>query len=139
MSRVLDPAVTGTPASRTGLWRTGAIAVAVAAATTTVMAVIGRALGAPLATDGEPIPLFAFTMLTVLGGVAGIVLAAALTRWTSRPRRVFTVTTVVLTALSLVPDLLVNVTPGSRVVMMLTHLAAAAIIIPALSRRLPPG
>jgi hypothetical protein len=102
-----------------------------------VLAVIGRAFGAPLAIDGEAISLVAFPMFTVIAGVAGIALAVALTRWTRRPRRTFTVTTVVLTVLSLVPDLLVQVSFGSRIVLMLTHVAAAAIVIPALCRRLP--
>lgn len=121
------------------LWSAGAVAVVVAAAATTVLAAVGRALGAPIAVDGEAIALAAFAMFTVIAGVAGIVLAVALNRWTRRPRRTFTVTTVVLTVLSLVPDLLVQVSPGSRIVLMLTHLVAAAIVIPALARRLPAG
>jgi hypothetical protein len=122
---------------RIALWPAGAVAVLGAAATTTVIAVVGRALGAPLAIEGEAIPLLAFAMFTVLGGAAGIALAVVLNRRARRPRRTFTVTTVVLTVLSLVPDLLVQVSFGSKIVLMLTHLAAAAIVIPALSRRLP--
>lgn len=121
------------------LWPAGAAAVAVAAAATTVIAVVGRALGAPIAIDGEAIPLLAFPMFTVIAGVVGIALAVALAHWTRRPRRTFTVTTVVLTVLSLVPDLLVQVSFGSRIVLMLTHVAAAAIVIPTLCRRLPTG
>jgi hypothetical protein len=121
------------------LWSSGAVAVAAAAAATTMLAVVGRALGAPIAVDGEAIPLVAFAMFTVIAGVAGILLAVVLHRWTRRPRRTFTVTTVALTALSLVPDLLVQVSPGSRLVLMLTHLVAAVIVIPTLGRRLPPG
>jgi hypothetical protein len=130
---------TGGVPGRWSLWLAGAIAVAVAAAATTVLAVAGRALGAPIAVDGEAISLVAFPMFTVIAGAAGIALAVALNRWTRRPRPTFTVTTVVLTVLSLVPDVLVQVSPGSRVVLMLTHLVAAAIVIPTLSRRLPTG
>jgi hypothetical protein len=43
---------------------------------------------------------------------------------------------VTLTALSLVPDLIVGATAGSKTVLMLTHLVAAAIAIPVLARRL---
>lgn len=121
------------------LWSAGAVAVAVAAAANTGLAVAGRALGAPVAVDGDAIPLVAFPMFTVIAGAAGILLAVALNRWTRRPRRTFTVTTVVLTVLSLVPDLLVQVTPGSRILLMLTHLVAAVIVIPTLGRRLPTG
>jgi hypothetical protein len=128
----------GAPGPRI-LWPAGAVAVVVAAAATTVLAVVGRALGAPIAVDGDAIPLVAFPMFTVIAGAAGIALAVALNRWTRRPRRTFTVTTVVLTVLSLVPDLLVEVTPGSRIVLMLTHLVAAVIVIPTLGRRLPTG
>lgn len=130
---------TGGVPGRRSLWLAGAIAVAVAAVATTVLAAVGRALGAPIAVDGEAISLVAFPTFTVIAGAAGIALAAALNRWTRRPRRTFMVTTVVLTVLSLVPDLLVQVSPGSRIVLMLTHLVAAAIVIPTLSRRLPTG
>ena len=44
--------------------------------------------------------------------------------------------TVALTALLLVPDLMVEATAGSKVVLALTHLVAAAIIIPAIASRL---
>ena len=55
-----------------------------------------------------------------------------------RSRSTFVRTTVVLTALLLiVPDLVVDVSSGSRLVLVLTHLIAAAIIIPTLATRLP--
>ena len=47
-------------------------------------------------------------------------------------------TTVVLTALSLVPDALADVAGSTRALLMTTHLVAASIIVPALARRLPP-
>ena len=46
-------------------------------------------------------------------------------------------TTVLLTALSLVPDALADVAGSTRVLLMATHVVAAAIIVPALARRLP--
>ncbi len=54
----------------------------------------------------------------------------------ARPRRTFVVTTVALTAISLIPDALVEASTGSKTVLMLTHLVAAAIIVPAYARRL---
>ena len=48
------------------------------------------------------------------------------------------VTTVGLTALSIVPDLVTaGFDPASRAVLILTHLVAAAIVIPVVARRLP--
>jgi len=134
-----DAAAAGRPGPRAIVWPAGVAAVAAAAVTTTVMAVVGRALGVPIAMDGEPIALPAFATFTVLAGAAGIVLAVVLARRARRPRRTFTVTTVVLTALSLVPDLLIQASTGSRIVLMLAHLAAAAIIVPTLRRQLPPA
>ena len=118
-------------------WQAGGLAVVVAAAATTLMALVGRSLGVPLEIDGEPIALAAFPVFTVIAGVLGIALALVVNGRVRRPRRVFVTATLVLTALSLVPDLLVQVSTGSRILLMLTHLAAAAIVIPAVSRRLP--
>jgi hypothetical protein len=122
---------------RIALWPAGAVVAAAAAGTTTVIAIVGRALGAPLAIDGEPISLIAFPVFTLIATLIGLVLAVTLNRRARKPRRAFMVTTVALTALSLMPDLVVSVTAGSKVVLMLSHLAAAAIVIPAVSRRLP--
>jgi hypothetical protein len=41
-----------------------------------------------------------------------------------------------LTALSLVPDAIVDADPATKALLMLTHLVAAAIVIPAIARRL---
>jgi hypothetical protein len=41
-----------------------------------------------------------------------------------------------LTALSLVPDLLADALAATKMLLMLTHLVAAAIVIPAIARRL---
>jgi hypothetical protein len=51
-----------------------------------------------------------------------------------RPRTVFVRATVVLTALSLVPDALAAT--ATKVLLMLTHVVAAAIVIPVIARRL---
>ena len=52
------------------------------------------------------------------------------------PAATFVVTTVALTALSVVPDLTANATNATRFVLALTHLVAAAIVIPALASKL---
>ncbi len=45
-------------------------------------------------------------------------------------------TTVVLTALSVVPDVILSASAATKATLILTHLVAAAIVIPALSSRL---
>lgn len=116
--------------------RTGLAAAATAAAATTAVAAAGNAAGISLDVGGEPIPLFGFTQLTAVGALIGLVLAVVLARRARHPRTTFTRTTVALTALSLVPDLIVAADPATKALLMLTHLVAAAIVVPAIARRL---
>jgi len=116
------------PAIRSGL---------LAAAATTGIAAIALAAGVPLALEGEQIPLIGFAQLTLVCTALGVALAAGLRRWAARPRRTFTVVTIVLAALSIVPDLVFPASAATRLVLILTHLVAAAIVIPALARALP--
>jgi hypothetical protein len=118
-------------------WAAGLVSGAFAAAATTLIAAAARAADVPLAIDGEEIPLFGFAQLTMMGAVIGTVFAVSLAKWARRPQRTFVVTTVVLTAVSLVPDVMANATTGSKLVLMLTHVVAAAIVVPALAKRLP--
>jgi hypothetical protein len=48
----------------------------------------------------------------------------------------FVATTIVLTALSLVPDVVVDAAVATKLLLMVTHLVAGAIVIPAVARRL---
>ena len=66
---------------------------------------------------------------SLLGGVIGIVLARHL------GRTAFLRTTVALTALSCVPSIALADTVGDKLGLVLTHLVAAAIIVPRLARR----
>ena len=75
-------------------------------------------------------------MLTVIFSVVGLVIAAVLRRFARRPRTAWLRTTVALTVLSLVPDVLADAATSTKVLLMLTHLVAAAIVIPAVARRL---
>lgn len=132
--------VTEAPARTTGaraLWVAGFISGAVAAVATTVVAAAARAADVPLAIDGEQIPLLGFAQLTMACAVIGTVMAVSFAKWARRPQRTFVVTTVALTAVSFVPDLLADATTGSKLVLMLTHLVAAAIVVPTLAKRLP--
>ena len=129
-----DTSSASAPVARTSrrraLWTAGLVSGVAAAAATTVIAVAARAVDIPLEVDGEQIPLFGFAQLTMIGAVIGTVLALAMSKWAAKPRRTFVVTTVTLTALSLVPDVTVDASTGSKLVLMLTHVVAAAIVVP---------
>jgi len=115
---------------------TGLAAAAVAGLATTAVAAAGNAAGIGLEVGGAAIPVPGFAVLTVIFSLVGLVLAAALSRTVRHPRRAFVRTTVVLTALSFVPDLTADVAPATVALLMLTHLVAAAIVVPAVARRL---
>jgi hypothetical protein len=123
-------------ASRRPVGRAGSLAAVSAAVATTAVAAAARAAGIELAIDGERIPLLGFAQLTLIFSFIGLGLAVALRRWARRPRRTFVTTTVALTALSLVPDLLISASAGSKPVLMATHVVAAAIVIPVIAARL---
>ena len=115
---------------------TGSIATATAAAATAAVAAAGQAVGLSTAVGGAPIPASGFAVLTLIFAVVGLVIATALRRFAGRPRTAWIRTTVVLTALSFVPDLLVDAAVSTKVLLIVTHLVAAAIVIPAVARRL---
>jgi hypothetical protein len=114
-----------------------ATAVVVASAATTAVAAAGHAAGVSLTVNGAAVPVGGFGVLTAVFSLAGAVLAVALARFARHPRRTFLRTTVALTALSVLPDLLATAAPGTKALLMSTHLIAAAIVIPALASRLP--
>jgi hypothetical protein len=72
----------------------------------------------------------------VIFSVLGLVIAASLRRFARWPRTVWLRTTVALTVLSFVPDVLADAAVATKILLMLTHVAAAAIVIPAVARRL---
>ena len=115
---------------------TGLAATAAASVATPLVAAAGHAAGISLDIGGAPIPVLGFATLTTFFSVVGVVLAVALSRLARHPRSVFVRTTVVLTALSLVPDVIVDAAVPTKALLMLTHLVAAAIVVPAVARRL---
>jgi hypothetical protein len=115
---------------------TGAVAAALASGATTIVAAAGNAAGISLDVGGAPIPASGFAVLTAICSLIGLVLAAVLSRVTRRPRTAFVRSTVALTVLSLVPDVIADAAPATKALLMLTHLIAAAIVIPAVARRL---
>ena len=115
---------------------TGLAATAAASVATPLVAAAGHAAGISLDIGGAPIPVLGFATLTAFFSVVGVVLAVVLSRLARHPRIVFVRTTVVLTALSLVPDVIVDAAVPTKALLMLTHLVAAAIVVPAVARRL---
>ncbi|MEJ2887687.1 DUF6069 family protein [Actinomycetospora aeridis] len=118
------------------LVRDGLAATAVAAAATATVAAAADVVGIGATVGGAPIPPLGFAVLTAIFSVVGVLLALGLARWARRPRSTFVRTTVVLTVLSLVPDVLADASVTTKVVLMLTHVVAAAIVVPAVARRL---
>jgi hypothetical protein len=114
----------------------GLAATGVAALATTTVAAAGNLAGISLELNGAPVPVTGFAVLTVIFSLVGLGLALVLARKARSPRTTFVRTTIVLTALSVVPDLLVDAAPTTKALLMLTHVVAAAIVIPAVARRL---
>ena len=124
--------------------RTGLAVGALAAAATTAVVVVAEAVGVPMepaektAPAGEHIPLYGYAMATAMSTAIGVVLAVALGRWAKRPARTFAVVATILTLVSFAfPHTTGHATVATRLVLDLTHVVAAAIVIPALARVLP--
>jgi hypothetical protein len=110
-------------------WRVGLATGVVAAAATTALAAAIRAAGLELGVDSEPIPLAAFAQMVLLGAIIGIVIARHARRTT------FLRAAVVLTAASCIPSLVLGTTVGDKLGLVLTHVVAAAIVVPRLAPR----
>lgn len=124
--------------SASSLWRPGLKAGVVAAVATTTVASVASALGVSFeSAPGDAIPLLGFAQLTLLFTVVGVLMARTIRNHGRQPRSTFTRTAVALTVLSVVPDLSMSFDAASKLTLMLTHIVAAAIVIPALSSRLP--
>jgi hypothetical protein len=114
----------------------GIVATVMASAATPVVAAAGRVLGISLDVEGAPVPILGFATMTALFSLIGLVLAVVLAKVARRPRRTWIRTTVVLTVLSFAPDVSFGAALSTRVLLILTHVVAAAIVIPAVARRL---
>ena len=129
-------------ASRThrllGLAGTGLIAALAAMAATTLAAALAQAVGVDFEVPdgGETIPLSGFAVVTGVFSAVGIVIAVALLRWTTRPAERFVWTALSLTAISLVPPLLVGADTATTTALLGLHLVPAAVMIPTLARSL---
>jgi hypothetical protein len=142
------PAVASTRSIRSVLttgpvWRVGAVAAVAGAVVTELFALAARAIDIPMdagsigGDTAAEIPVGGFAMGVVMSTVIGTVLALALARWARRPARTFVATAVVLTAVSMAGPIGAGATAtATQVVLGLSHLVAAAIVIPPLARRL---
>ena len=119
------------------LTMTVALATAVAAAAVESVVALVNAAGPDVRLQGEAMPTGGCAIGVLMCMVPAIALLAGLRRWAANPARAWLRATIVLTALSVVPDLTVSDTPvASRLTLMTAHLVAAAIIIPAVARAL---
>ncbi|MET9683431.1 DUF6069 family protein [Streptomyces coeruleorubidus] len=125
------------------VWLVGVLATLAGAVVTEAFALVARAAGVPMeaaspgAEEAAEIPVGGFVGGVVFWSAAGIVLAVVLARWAKQPARTFTVTTVVLTALSLAgPAVAPHTATSTQIVLALSHVVAAAVIIPLVARRL---
>ena len=120
---------------------TGFIATLAAMVVTTFVAALAQAVGVDFKVPdgGETIPLSGIAVVTGFFSVVGIVIAAALLRWSARPAERFVRTAVSLTAISLVPPFLSGADIGTTTALLGLHLVAATVMIPTLARSLRAG
>jgi len=121
-----------------GLAGTGLVATLAAMSATTLAAALAQAVGVDFEVPdgGEPIPLSGFAVVTGFFSVVGIVIAAAILRWSARPADRFVRTAVTLTGISLVPPLLSGANTATTTALLGLHLVAATVMIPTLMRSL---
>ena len=103
-------------------------------AATTAFAAITHAAGVPFEIDGEQIPVGGFATMTLLGAVLGGMLLLAANRFAAQPHRRFLQVTAALTALSCVPSLMSPPDTATKIALVVSHLLAAAVIVPVLAR-----
>ena len=118
-----------------GLVVTGLVATLAAIVATTLAAALALAIGVDLEVSNgrETIPLSGIAFVTGFFSTVGVVIAAALLRWSARPAEQFVRTAVALTAISWVPPLLSGAGIATVTTLVGLHLVAATVMIPALS------
>ena len=121
-----------------GVAVTGLMAALAAMVAVTVAAALAEAVGVvfEVPDGGETIPLSGFAVVTGFFSVVGVLIAAALLRWSARPAERFVQTAVTLTAISLVAPLLSGADAATVTALLGLHLVAATVMIPALARSL---
>src|SRR4030081_350761 len=121
-----------------GLAVTGFLATRAPMGPPTLAAALAQAVGVDFEVPdgGETIPLAGFAVVTGIFSVVGIVIAAALLRWSARPAKRFVRTAVSLTAISLVLPLLSRADTATTTALLGLHLVPATVMIPTLARSL---
>ncbi|MEO8692974.1 MAG: DUF6069 family protein [Acidimicrobiales bacterium] len=132
------PNTTAAPTPRIGRFGRAGLAAGIGAAVANVAAVAAARQfdGSVGEIQDKAIPLLGFAQVTVFAAIIGVGLAALFTRRARRPRPTFVVTTVVLSALSMVPPVIVEADVATKLVLGLTHVVAAVIVIPAIAARI---
>jgi hypothetical protein len=131
------PSASAPTVERRPVWKHGVAAAVVASVATTLLAAVASAAGVSFAdSTGASIPLAGFAQLTLIFSLVGVGMAAVMARKVRRSRTTFVRTAVALTALSFVPDLTFGFDASSAATLITLHIVAAAIVVPALARRL---
>jgi hypothetical protein len=117
---------------------TGLLATLAAMAVITAAAALARSAGVDfeLPDGGEAIPLPGFAVMTGFFSAAGVLIAAALLRWSAHPAQRFVRTTLPLAAISLLPPCISGGTRATIATLVVLHLIAATTVIPPLYRAL---
>lgn len=131
-------------AARIPVWLVSVTAVVVGALVTGVYEFAARAIGVPFnvalpGTGVEPaaIPETGLAWAVAELGLIGIIIAVCLARFAKRPRSTWKRTAWTLTALSMVPSLIaVTDSYATNIMLVISHLVAAAVIVPAIAARL---
>lgn len=120
---------------------TGLLATLVAMVATTAGAALAQSLGVDFLLPGapEPIPVAGFGVMTGIWSVVGIVLVLVIRRLSGSPDRRWVQMAVALTAVSLVPPVLTGAAAATVTTLVVLHLVAAAVVIPALARSVAPA
>ena len=134
-----SPITTAPTSAGRSIRRTAAIAGVVAAVAATVIGAVAKAADVPLVVGDLEIQVPMFAVFTLAAAALGAVIATQLQKRNRQPRPAFVITTVVLSALSVVPDLAADATRATKLTLITAHLVAAAVIIPAVAARLTTG
>jgi heme A synthase len=125
------------------VWQVSALAGLIAAAAAELYGLAARGAGIPMsaasfgAAEATPITVGMFAMGVLICAFWGTVLAMVIARFARRPMRAYLWAAVALTALSLTAPLsAADTATSTKLTLALGHLLVAAIIIPAVARRL---
>jgi uncharacterized protein DUF6069 len=115
------------------------VAIGIAAAATALAWLLGRLAQvdyiAETPAGTRQITLALTVVATVAAGLAGWIVIAVLERYTASPRAVWIALTLAVLVLSIVPVFGTTASLGTQLMLSALHCVAAAVLIPALSRR----